>query len=72
MLALQEVFRNALDFLLKTFIIDVILALIPAFFVAGAIVTFLSRATVMKYLGPNANKPLAYTVATIAGVALTT
>ncbi|HPO90842.1 MAG TPA: hypothetical protein PLJ44_07010, partial [Victivallales bacterium] len=34
----------------------VLLCLIPAFFIAGAIGVFISQASVMKYLGPNANK----------------
>jgi hypothetical protein len=68
----EELLRKALDFLSRAFTLDVILSLIPAFFVAGAIVTFLSRETIMRYLGPKANKPLAYIFATISGVALTT
>lgn len=43
---------------------------IPALFISGAIITFLSQASVMKYLGPNSNKLLAYTVASVAGVIL--
>ena len=43
---------------------------VPAMFIAGAISTFLSQAAVMRYLGPNANRPLAYTVASVAGVIL--
>jgi uncharacterized membrane protein YraQ (UPF0718 family) len=69
---LQEILQKALNFLLNSFTLDVFLALIQAFFVARAIVTFLSRDTVMKHLGPKANKPVAYAVATLAGVALTT
>ena len=37
----------------------VLLCLIPAFFIAGAIATFISQASVMKYLGARANKVLA-------------
>jgi uncharacterized membrane protein YraQ (UPF0718 family) len=43
---------------------------VPAMFIAGAISTFLSEASVMRYLGPRANRPLAYTVASVAGVVL--
>ena len=43
---------------------------VPAMFIAGAISTFLSQASVMRYLGPKANRPVAYTVASIAGVVL--
>jgi uncharacterized protein len=45
----------------------VVLCLIPAFFIAGAISVFLSSAAVMKYLGARANKVLAYGVASISG-----
>jgi uncharacterized membrane protein YraQ (UPF0718 family) len=48
----------------------VILCLIPAFFIAGAIGVFISQASVMKYLGPKANKALAYSVASVSGTIL--
>lgn len=48
----------------------VILCLIPAFFIAGAIGVFVSQAAVMKYLGPKANKALAYGVASVSGTIL--
>ncbi len=48
----------------------VILCLIPAFFIAGAIAVFVSQASVMKYLGARANKVLAYGVASVSGSAL--
>jgi len=48
----------------------VILCLIPAFFIAGAIAVFVSQASVLKYLGPKAGKALAYGVASVAGAIL--
>lgn len=45
----------------------VIFCLIPAFFIAGAISTFLSQNSVMKYLGPSAPKIFAYGIASISG-----
>ncbi len=45
----------------------VLLCLVPAFFIAGAIATFISQASVMKYLGAKANKILAYGVASVSG-----
>lgn len=48
----------------------VILCLIPAFFIAGAIGVFVSQASVMKYLGPKAHKALAYGVASVSGTIL--
>lgn len=45
----------------------VLLCLVPAFFIAGAITIFISQAAVLKYLGPNADKVLAYGVASVSG-----
>ena len=48
----------------------VLLCLIPAFFIAGAIGVFISQASVMKYLGARANRVLAYGVASVSGTIL--
>ena len=48
----------------------VLLCLVPAFFIAGAIGVFISQASVMKYLGARANKVLAYGVASVSGSVL--
>ena len=48
----------------------VLLCLVPAFFIAGAIAVFVSQASVMKYLGARANKVLAYGVASVSGTIL--
>jgi uncharacterized protein len=48
----------------------VLLCLVPAFFIAGAVAVFVSQAAVMKYLGPRANKVLAYGVASVSGTIL--
>jgi uncharacterized protein len=48
----------------------VILCLVPAFFIAGAISVFISQAAVIKYFGAKANKALAYTVAAVSGTIL--
>lgn len=48
----------------------VLLCLIPAFFIAGAIGVFVSQASVMKYLGAGANKVMAYGVASVSGTIL--
>jgi uncharacterized membrane protein YraQ (UPF0718 family) len=45
----------------------VLLCLVPAFFIAGAIGVFVSQSSVMKYLGPRANKWVAYGVAAVSG-----
>jgi len=48
----------------------VLLCLVPAFFIAGAISCFVSQAAVMKYLGAGAKKVLAYGVASVSGTIL--
>jgi len=48
----------------------VLLCLVPAFFIAGAIAVFVSGASVMRYLGAGANKVLAYGVASVSGTIL--
>ena len=45
----------------------VMLCLVPAFFIAGAIAVFVSQDAVMKYLGPAAHKTAAYGVASVSG-----
>jgi len=64
--AIQESFR-----LLQWYARNHTLAcVVPALFIAGAIITFLSKDSVLRYLGPNANKPLAYAVASVSGCIL--
>jgi hypothetical protein len=64
--AIQEAFR-----LLQWYARNHTLAcVVPALFIAGAIITFLSRNSVMRYLGPNANPVLAYAVASVSGCVL--
>ncbi len=64
--AILEAFR-----LLQWYVINHTLAcVVPAMFIAGAISTFLSQSSVMRYLGPQSNRTLAYTVASVAGVIL--
>ncbi len=45
----------------------VVLCLLPAFFIAGAIAVFVSQGSVLKYFGANAKKWVAYTVASVSG-----
>ncbi len=64
--AIQEAFR-----LLQWYVRNHTLAcVVPAMFIAGAIITFLSKDSVMRYLGPRANPYLAYGVASVAGCVL--
>lgn len=48
----------------------VLLCLVPAFFIAGAIGVFVSQAAVMRYLGPSAPRVTAYGVASVSGTVL--
>lgn len=48
----------------------VLLCLVPAFYIAGAISVFLNQQTVLRYLGPGAPKILSYGVASVAGTVL--
>lgn len=48
----------------------VLLCLVPAMFIAGAIGVFLNQQAVMKYLGPRAPKAVAYAVASVSGAIL--
>jgi uncharacterized membrane protein YraQ (UPF0718 family) len=48
----------------------VLLCLVPAFFIAGAISVFVSQAAVIKYLGAGTIKILSYGVASVSGTIL--
>ena len=48
----------------------VLFCLVPAFFIAGAIAVFISQARVIKYLGAQAKKVVAYGVASVSGAIL--
>ncbi len=48
----------------------VMLCLVPAMFIAGAITVFLNQQAVIRYLGPDAKRVTAYGVASISGAVL--
>jgi len=48
----------------------VILCLLPAFLIAGAMSAYISQSAVMRYLGPSASKPVAFSVASVSGTLL--
>jgi hypothetical protein len=48
----------------------VLLCLVPALFIAGAIACFVSQAAVMKYFGAQAHKVVAYSIAAVSGTIL--
>jgi hypothetical protein len=64
--AIQESFR-----LLQWYArMHTLACVVPAMFIAGAIIAFLSQSSVMRYLGPNSNKWIAYSVASVSGCIL--
>ncbi len=67
-------FQNAIMeslYMLKEYAqLHVILCLLPALFIAGAISVFISQAAVIKYLGARAKKVTAYAVASVSGAIL--
>ncbi len=48
----------------------VLLCLVPAMFIAGAITVFLNQQAVLRYLGPDAKRITAYGVASVSGAIL--
>jgi len=64
--AIQEAFR-LLQWYARNHTLSCV---VPALFIAGAIITFLSKNSVMRYLGPNSNPLLAYAVASVSGCVL--
>ncbi|HCF60496.1 MAG TPA: hypothetical protein DFS52_21180 [Myxococcales bacterium] len=64
--ALLEAFAMLHDYARE----HVLLCLVPAFFIAGGISVFVSQASVMKYLGAQASKLVAYPVAAVSGTVL--
>ena len=64
--ALMEAFLMAQEYARQ----HVLLCLIPAFFIAGAISVFIRKESIIKLLGPRAKKPLAYSIASVSGTIL--
>lgn len=64
--AVQEAFLMLSEYARQ----HVLLCLVPAMFIAGAITVFLNREAVMRYLGPDAKRVTAYGVASVSGAVL--
>ncbi|MEO0181696.1 MAG: permease [candidate division WOR-3 bacterium] len=64
--ALKEAFLLLQDYARN----HVLLCLVPAFFIAGAISVFVNKDAVIRYFGPKANKFLSYSVASVSGSVL--
>lgn len=50
--------------------LHVLLCLIPAFFIAGAMIVFVPKETIVKYMGKDTPRTVAYPVAAISGLLL--
>ncbi len=70
MTLLRTLFLGGVGALVEYLSGHVLSCLVPAFFVAGAIQVFLKKDAVLKYLGPAANKFVAYSVAAVSGTVL--
>jgi uncharacterized membrane protein YraQ (UPF0718 family) len=62
--------ESALDTLIEYVSFHVLLCLVPAFFIAGALTVFIPTESIMKYLGPDAKGIIAYPIAAIGGLIL--
>ena len=67
---LTNLFWGGIHGLLEYLSAHVITCLVPALFIAGAIAAFASQAAILKYFGPQAKKPLSYSVASVSGAVL--
>ena len=65
-----EILRGGFNGLAEYLSLHVITCLVPALFIAGAISTFASQAAILKYFGPQAKKPIAYSVGSVSGAIL--
>ncbi len=65
-LLLQSGWGSLLDYLAA----HVLLCLVPAFFIAGALSTLIPKETVTRYLGPRASKWVSYPAAAVGGFVL--
>ncbi|HEC86623.1 MAG TPA: permease, partial [Thermoplasmatales archaeon] len=65
-----EIIQAGIDMLLSYLSEHVLTCLIPAFFIAGAIAAFVSKESILKYLGVQAKKYISYSVASISGTIL--
>lgn len=68
--AVQNAFNEAFLMLQEYARLHVLFCLVPAFFIAGAISVFIRKESVIRYLGPKANKFTAYSVASVSGTIL--
>jgi len=67
---LQGALNSALLTLIDYLSLHVLLCLIPAFFIAGAMTIFIPKEVIIKYMGKDADPKIAYPTATLAGFLL--
>jgi len=67
---LTNLFWGGVNGLISYLSAHVITCLVPALFIAGAIAAFVSQAAILKYFGPQARKPVSYSVASVSGAVL--
>jgi uncharacterized membrane protein YraQ (UPF0718 family) len=65
-----EMVKAGVDMLVQYLSLHVLSCLVPAFFIAGAIATMLSKEAILKYFGAESKKWLSYSVASISGIIL--
>jgi len=65
-----DILRGGLSGLTEYLSLHVITCLVPALFIAGAMSAFASQAAILKYFGPQAKKPVAYSVGSVSGAIL--
>jgi uncharacterized membrane protein YraQ (UPF0718 family) len=68
--AVSVVLEAGVGMLLEYLSLHVLTCLVPAFFIAGAIVALLSKEAVLKYFSASARKWLSYSVASCSGTVL--
>ncbi|MDI3540081.1 MAG: uncharacterized protein PWQ52_1204 [Methanolobus sp.] len=67
---LMHLFNAGLQSVQEYLALHVLLCLIPAFFLAGAIASLFSKESVLKYFGADTPKYISYTVAAVSGCLL--
>jgi len=65
-----SILLSGVEALLEYLSAHVLVCLVPAFFIAGAISSMVKKEVILEYFGPKANKTLSYAVASVAGTVL--
>lgn len=70
MMTIEPLLMAGFDALREYLALHVLMCLVPAFFLAGAIASLFSRESVLRYFGADAPKYISYSVASVSGVLL--